>query len=200
MGSVDAIREHNIRRMVSYSSVAQIGYIFLAVSFGTKAGMAAAVFHILAHALAKSMLFPAVDRLSQVSGGNENYRDLRGSGLRAPTAGAAFVVGAFSITGIPIFAGFSSKVYLAAAAADMGGWRMLIALGILMLSTVLNVLYFLRTIITIYRPGENYPLTRETNFSLVLSISLSVFILLNTALGIFAQPVMAMIESGIHIW
>ena len=52
MGSVEALFEHNVRRMIAWSSVAQIGYIFLAASLGTRAGAAAAVFHILAHSLA----------------------------------------------------------------------------------------------------------------------------------------------------
>ncbi|MBQ3078417.1 MAG: sodium:proton antiporter [Clostridia bacterium] len=200
LGSIDAIREHNVRRMVSYSSVAQIGYIFLGVSIGTAAGMTAAIFHILAHSISKAMLFPAVDRLTQVSGGNENYRDLRGSGFRAPLAGIAFVVGAFSITGIPIFAGFSSKVYLASAAVESGGWRMLIVLFVLAASTVLNVSYFLRTVITLYRPGERYPLTRDKAVMVPLALALIVFIGLNTALGIFSLPVFEMINDGIMLW
>jgi len=200
LGSIDAIREHNVRRMVSYSSVAQIGYIFLALSLGTNQGMAAAIFHILAHSIAKSMLFPAVDRLTQVSGGNENYRDLRGSGFRAPLAGAAFVVGAFSITGIPVFAGFSSKVYIAAAWVEHAGYEMLVVLAALAASTVLNVLYFLRTMITLYRPGEHYSLKRVKFNTPAFTISAVVFILLNIALGIFSMPVMQLIERGIAFW
>ena len=200
MGSVDAIREHNVRRMVSYSSVAQIGYIFLAVSFGTEYGMAAAVFHIAAHSIAKAMLFPAVDRLTEVSGGNENFRDLRGSGKRAPLAGLAFVVGAFSITGIPFLGGFASKIYLATASVQFGGWRMLISLGALAISTVLNILYFLRTVLTLYRPGEKYPFAKDSAKRPLMSAALVVFIALNVALGIAAMPVFELIQSGIALW
>ena len=200
MGSVDAVKEHNVRRMVSYSSVAQIGYIFMAISYGSKEGMAAAVFHIIAHSLAKAMLFPAVDRLTEVSGGNENYRDLRGSGFRAPIAGLAFVIGAFSITGIPFLGGFVSKIYIATAAHDYGGWVMLISLGALAVSTVLNVLYFLRTVLTIYRPGERYPLTRDPSMRPYLTAALFMFACLNIALGVWGMPIMHLIESSVMAW
>ncbi len=200
LGSVDAVREHNVRRMVSYSSVAQIGYIFMAVSYGSVSGMAAATFHIIAHSLAKSMLFPAVDRLTEVSGGNENFRDIRGSGFRAPMAGLAFVIGAFSITGIPFMGGFVSKIYVATSAHDYGGWVMLISLGALAVSTVLNVLYFLRTVLTIYRPGERYQLTKDQSTRPVLTGALMLFMLLNIALGIWGMPIMRLIESSIAAW
>ncbi len=200
LGSVDAILEHNVRRMVSYSSVAQIGYIFMAAALSTEAGMAAAVFHILAHSVAKSMLFPAVDRLTEVSGGNENYRDLRGSGIRAPLAGAAFAVGAFSLTGIPLLGGFSSKVYIAAASVGVGGWRCALALTVLAASTVLNVIYFLRTVITLYRPGERYPLARERTSRPAFAIALTVFIFVNLLLGAGAAPIMNLIKNGIALW
>lgn len=200
MGSMDAIREHNVRRMVSYSSVAQIGYIFLAVSFASDYGMAAAVFHIAAHSAAKAMLFPAVDRLTEVSGGNENFRDLRGSGMRAPVAGLAFVVGAFSITGIPFLGGFASKIYLATASVQYGGWRMLISLAALAVSTILNVLYFMRTVITLYRPGERYPVTRSREKRPLQYAALLSFVVINVLLGIFAMPVFELIQTGIGAW
>ena len=200
LGSVDAVREHNVRRMVSYSSVAQIGYIFMAVSYGSVSGMAAAIFHMIAHSLAKSMLFPAVDRLTEVSGGNENFRDIRASGFRAPMAGLAFVIGAFSITGIPFMGGFVSKIYVATSAYGYGGWVMLISLGALAVSTVLNVRYFLRTVLTLYRPGERYQLTKDQSKRPVLTGALMLFVLLNIALGIWGMPVMRLIESSIAAW
>ena len=113
MGSVHAIRQRHFSRMVAYSSVAQIGYIFLGISLGTEAGMAAALYHILAHSAAKSMLFLTTNRLREVSAGDDNFKAIRGAGFRAPLAGLAFTVGACSLVGIPGLGGFASKVYLA---------------------------------------------------------------------------------------
>lgn len=200
MGSVDALREHNLRRMISYSSVAQIGYIFLGVSLGSKAGAAAAVFHIMAHSAAKAMLFLCSDRLVEVSGGSEAYRDLRGSGFRAPLAGLAFMVGAFSIVGVPFLGGFSSKLYLATASLSLTTWKMLTLLLVLAASTLLNVMYFLRTVLTLYRKGERFPLTPvDKRPHPTFAISMAAFIALNLLLGVAAYPIMTLITQGFQM-
>lgn len=200
IGSVDAIQQHNVRRMVSYSSVAQIGYIFLAVSLGTREALAAAVFQIFAHSAAKAMLFPAVDRLVHVSGGNENFRDLRGSGYRAPLSGLAFTVGTFSIVGIPLLGGFSAKLFIARAAYSAGGARPAIVLAAFAVSTVLNIIYFLRTVVTIYRRSDRRPneghIARIFNFDAAIGC----FLLINLYLGVGAGGVIALISNGINLW
>ena len=196
IGSIDAIQQHNVRRMISYSSVAQIGYIFLAISFGTHRAMCAAIFQIFAHSAAKAMLFPAVDRLVEVSGGNENFRDLRGSGYRAPLAGIAFTVGAFSIVGIPLLGGFSAKVYIASAAS---GIRQYVALLALAVSTVLNVIYFMRTFVTIYRKSDRQSNELSFRFLPGFSVAITAFILLNLCLGLGAGRVMTEILDGISL-
>ena len=69
-GSLNAIQENDIRRMIAFSSVAQIGYIYMGIGMGTGVGMTASVFHILSHAAAKSLLFIAAIGLTDVSGGS----------------------------------------------------------------------------------------------------------------------------------
>ena len=178
MGSVDALREHNLRRMISYSSVA----------------------HIMAHSAAKAMLFLCSDRLVEVSGGSEAYRDLRGSGFRAPLAGLAFMVGAFSIVGVPFLGGFSSKLYLATASLSLTTWKMLTLLLVLAASTLLNVMYFLRTVLTLYRKGERFPLKPvDKRPHPTFAISMAAFIALNLLLGVAAYPIMTLITQGFQM-
>ena len=198
MGSVDAIQQHNVRRMISYSSVAQIGYIFLAVSLGTKEAMGAAIFQIFAHSAAKAMLFPAVDRLVEVSGGNENFRDLRGSGYRAPLAGLAFTVGAFSIVGLPLLGGFSAKLFI--ARASYGGAKMYIVLAAFAVSTVLNVIYFLRTVVTVYRKSDRQPNEGHVERFPVYDGAIILFTLINLYLGMGAGGILKIINDGINLW
>lgn len=200
MGSVEALFEHNVRRMIAWSSVAQIGYIFLAASLGTRAGAAAAVFHILAHSLAKSMLFLSVDRLVTVSGGKSDFRDLRGAGSRAPLAGAAFAVGAMSIVGIPMLGGFSSKMFLAQAALELAEWKCVLMLCVLAVSVVLNVAYFLRTVLTLYRD----PLPRMENVQgqpagYAFCTAMVALIALNITLGVAGGTVMDWIQTGVML-
>ena len=105
MGSVNAILENDIRRMIAFSSVAQIGYIYMGLGLGTTFGMVASIFHILSHASTKSLLFIAGVGLTDASGGSKKFEDLTGSGYRNPAAGIAFTIGACSMVGIPLFSG-----------------------------------------------------------------------------------------------
>ncbi|MBQ9324786.1 MAG: sodium:proton antiporter [Clostridia bacterium] len=151
MGSIDALLEKKMRRMIADSSVAQIGYIYLGIAVGTEAGIAAALFHIIAHALAKSLLFLSGDRLIGASDEDADFHELCGAGFRAPFSGAAFTVGALSITGIPLLAGFASKLYLSQACLTMPSRWAFAGLIVLAISTALTASYFLITVITIYR-------------------------------------------------
>lgn len=154
-GSFSAIRSNNINRMVAFSSAAQTGYIFMGL--GMEGGYAAALFQILAHAVTKSLLFLSTPRLAEVSGDSLLFRNLQGGGARAKSAGVFFTVGSLSMVGIPIFAGFSAKLAFAVAAADTGKtgviFSTMLALGI---SSVLNAIYFIRTVIRIYTRGRGW--------------------------------------------
>lgn len=150
-GSLQAIRANNVNRMVALSSTAQIGYIYAAVGLGGTAGYTAAVFHMMAHAVTKSILFLSTPYLAAVSGNSLLFKNLQGSALKAKKAGAFFVVGAFSMIGIPVFAGFASKVQIALAAVRSGSeMKFFIMMTALAVSSMLNALYFIRTLIRIY--------------------------------------------------
>ena len=118
MGSISAILEKDIRRMIAFSSVAQIGYIYMGIGLGIQQGYVAAVYHILHHAATKALLFISVVGLSNVSGGSKQFPDLRGAGYRHRSAGVAFMVGSFSMVGLPMFSGFISKYLFATAAME----------------------------------------------------------------------------------
>ena len=200
-GSIHALMQKRLLRMISYSSVAQIGYIFLGVALGTPAGMGAALFHILAHSLAKSMLFLSGSRLKEVAGGDDRFPALRGAGLKAPMAGLAFLVGACSLVGVPLLGGFCSKVYLAQAGVEIGGWRMVIVLADLLLSTVLNVGYFLRACMTLYSAPEkeekaSWPSMPDPLFA----GAMGALLLLNFGLGVWGGQVLQWIEQGIALF
>jgi len=200
MGSVSAIREKDIRRMVSFSSVAQIGYIFMGIGMGSENGMVAALFHVFAHAAAKSMLFLSAYGLVKVSGDSKLFRDLRGSGYRNPWAGVAFTIGSFSMVGVPFQGGFISKLYFATSAMALSPERMMAVMLVLAASTVLNTIYFLKTVITLYRPpveGIEYPPFRPARSFIIAMICMSAA---NIALGVFSQPIIEAIRSGLHMF
>ncbi len=199
MGSVHAIRQRHMLRMVAYSSVAQIGYIFMGIAMGTPAGMAAALYHILAHSAAKSMLFLSANRLTESSGNQDSFAALRGAAHRAPLAGLAFTVGACSLVGVPGVGGFVSKLYLASAGTALGGWRTPVILGILAVSTLLNVAYMLRALLTLYAEREetNQSIVRNGGFFIAAMTALIAF---NLLLGLLGGPILKLIEQGLRLF
>ena len=200
MGSISAIRQHDIRKMIAMSSVAQIGYIYMGMSMGTEAGMVAALFHLFSHAVCKSMLFLAAGGLADASGNSKLFRDLHGAGYRSPIAGLAFTVGALSMVGFPFLGGFVAKLNFALAGMELGGIRTILVLAVLTISTSLNTVYFLRTVITLYRKpleGADYPAEKGRR-GVCFNVALVLLALQNILLGLFSQTVINMITDGLR--
>ena len=203
MGSVNAILEKDIRRMIAYSSVAQIGYIYLGIGMGTEAGYVAAVYHILHHAATKALLFISVVGLSNVSGGSKFFPDLRGAGYRHPVAGIAFTVGSFSMVGLPMFSGFISKYLFATAAMGASEKKVFLILGVLAISTILNAIYFIHTVVTIYTPVTEVKDGHEVRHwkeKMWVTVTLFIFIALNFVFGLYSQTIVDLITAGLHMF
>lgn len=200
MGSINAIQEDDIRRMIAFSSVAQIGYIYMGFGLGSAVGMAASVFHILSHASSKSLLFIAASGLTDASDQSKRFRDLTGSGFRNPVAGIAFSMGACSMVGIPMFSGFISKLLFAQAAVQNNVGKMLPTLICLAISTVLNAIYFMKTVIRIYTPNKEETTRIHIKDQLGFSAALLFMVILNMVLGCCSQPIINLIEMGLSMF
>lgn len=203
-GSVSAIWEKDIRRMIAFSSVAQIGYIYMGLGLGTEAGVVAAIFHVLTHGATKSLLFVSAIGLTDVSGGSRSFFELTGSGYRNKVAGVGFLVASLSMVGIPMFSGFVSKLLFAEAAVLVPNWKLLPTLIVLAISTILNAIYFLKTVIRIYTHMDAETVREKGYFCLkfpeqkLYCITIVLFILVNLILGMASQPIIALIEQGLR--
>lgn len=222
MGSLSAIREGSLRRMIAYSSVAQIGYIYMGLGLATEAGSVASIYHVLSHAATKSLLFVAAAGLTDASGGSDGFHSITGAGFRNRLAGVAFTVGALSMVGMPMFSGFISKLFFARAAVGHAH-KMFPTFIALAISTVLNAVYFMKTVIRIYTPlpkdgqrvivrvldeedgitvenmggkGQNIYIWEQP----AKSAALICFILLNLVLGLNSDPIIRMIWSGLGMF
>jgi len=215
MGSLSAIRTDDVKRMIAYSSVAQIGYIYMGLGLATEAGCVASIYHMVSHAATKSLLFVAAAGLTDASGGGYHFRNITGAGYRNKLAGVAFTVGSLSMVGMPMFSGFISKLFFAQAAVGHAH-KMLPTFIALAISTVLNAVYFMKTVIRIYTPdtrkqavaGRNGDSGAESADRLpgrvvamreqpMKSAALVCFILLNLVLGLNSEPVIRLIQSGL---
>lgn len=200
MGSLGAIRAHDLRRMSAYSSVAQIGYLYAGMGLMAGGGFVAAVYHMMMHSFAKSALFISTAGLADASGDSKRFSDLRGAGFRAPAAGVCFSVSAMSLTGVPILGGFVSKLYFSQAAFQSGGAHMWVMLSALAVSTFLNVLYFMRTVVTLYRPAKKGFVPPPAEKAPCRAAALWLLTACNLLMGFLAQPIVDAIMRGLNMF
>lgn len=194
-GSALALIQKDLKRMIAYSSVAQIGYIFLGIGMGTTLGMAAAGFHILSHAFTKSMLFLSGGNLLEI-GNTKKIEDLKGLGRVDKVSGIVFSIGGLSMIGIPTFSGFISKFLFIDGALDSPYMIFIvIALGI---SALLNGMYYIPVIISLFgRPDGKETLNLDFISSGAGKVSLIILGILNVVLGILYAPLLEGIFQGI---
>ena len=119
--SIVAVFQSDVKRMLAYSSVAQIGYMLLGISFATAEGLAASLVHVLNHALMKGALFMAVACVV-LRAGSHSVHAFAGIAKRMPYTTWAFILSGLSLIGVPLTVGFVSKWYLLQAAFSGGYW------------------------------------------------------------------------------
>lgn len=151
MGSVFAIFQKNIKRVIAYSTVAQMGYIFLGIGIGTDIGVSIAIFHIIGHAVTKSSLFLSVGSMIEQTG-HKSLEHLKGIGREMPVTLGLFSIGALSMVGIPILPGFISKWHLSLASIAAGDT---ILITVILLSSLLNAVYYFPIVINGFFGEEN---------------------------------------------
>ncbi len=144
--SAVAIFQTNVKRLLAYSSVAQIGYMLIGISLVTVTGLTAGILHLFNHALMKGALFLALGcvffRIRSV-----NVEDMAGLAKVMPWTMAAFVTGGLSLIGIPLTVGFVSKWYLILATLEKEWWPLAAAI---LFSSLLAVIYMWRVIEVAY--------------------------------------------------
>ena len=151
--STVAIFQQNLKRMLAYSSVAQVGYLALGISLATPAGLTATILHLFNHALMKGALFVALGCVAWRIG-SSRLQDFAGLGYRMPWTMGVFVVGGLSLIGIPLTAGFISKWYLVLAALEKGWWPVIV---VIIAGSLLAVIYVWKVVERAYlaKPPEN---------------------------------------------
>ncbi len=171
-----ALRQDRLKRMLAYSSIGQMGLVMIAFGIGTKEGVFAALFLIFNHAIIKSLLFLSGSYLVY-NKKNKYIKHVNGMGKYLPITSILFTLGAFSIIGLPPFAGFWSKLAILTAAADN---KMIMLLAAILAVSVLEAVYYLRVVnrIYFYDKKEKTEVAKPTINALIAMVSLGIIILL----------------------
>lgn len=178
VGSFVAIYQDNIKRMLAYSSIAQIGYIILGVSLVSVNGVMAGVLHLFNHALIKVALFMGVACLF-FRVGSDSLSDLKGVGRAMPWTMLAVLIGGLSLIGIPLTTGFVSKWFLLLAALEHSWWLA----AVVVLASLLTMIYVYRMVEVLYFqvPESGAVAYKEAPLSMLLPVW--VIILANVYFG-----------------
>ncbi len=173
--SVVALRQQNLKRLLAYSTIAQLSYVVMAAAILKPLAEIGAAIHMVAHAFGKITLFFAAGAI-YVAAKKTEIGQLKGIGRRMPITMTAFTIGALSMIGVPPTGGFVSKWYILAGAFQDDNY---VALATIILSTVLNAAYFLPIIYMVWFMREDEPLPKphgEAPWPAVLALAVTAFL------------------------
>lgn len=167
IGALAAVGQKDLKRMLSYSSISQVGYMILALGCGTPLAVAGAIFHFFNHAVFKSLLF--VNAASVNEGvGSVNMDAMGGLSARMPLTGATSVIGILSTAGVPPLSGFWSK-FMIVAALWMAGERAYAAIALLASIFTLSYLISMQRRVFFGKLREGLEAVRESGAGIAAS-------------------------------
>ncbi len=196
--SAVAIFQINTKRLLAYSSVAQVGYMIIGISMVTATGLTATILHLFNHAMIKGALFLVLAAVFfQIK--SVKIEHMAGLGRVMPYSMAAFVLAGFSLVGVPLTVGFVSKWYLILGALEKGWWPVA---GLILVSSLLAVIYFWKVIEAVYfkpRP-QDAPIIHEVPlvmlFPMWVLVGANIYFGVNTDLSVGAASAAANLLIG----
>ena len=182
-GNIVAIAQKNIKRLLAYSGIAQIGNVLIGLAAGTKMGSDAILFYLLTYLFANLGAFAIVIAVSQAIGSDE-IEDYSGLGRRSPFLAFAMLIFLLSLAGVPPLAGFIGKLYIFIAAIKEGLYT-LIAVGVI--NIVISLYYYLIVVKRMYiiEPHDPSPVSISGPMKAVVYVGLAGTLVI----GIYPQPV-----------
>lgn len=197
--STVAIYQQDVKRMLAYSSVAQIGYMVLGIGFVSTTGLTAGIVHLFNHAVMKGGLFLALGCV-MLRLGSVRLDALAGLGRRMPLTMFAFVLGGLSLIGVPLTVGFISKWYLVQAAIEQQSWHLAVAV---LVGSLLAIIYIWRVVEVAYLrpPPADAPPVSEAPLSMLIPtwilIGASIYFGIDTSVTVgVAQKAAVMLLGG----
>ncbi|MBN2610168.1 MAG: hypothetical protein JXB00_01285 [Bacteroidales bacterium] len=196
IGELCAFCQENIKRMLAYSSIGQIGLMLFALSIASSYGITGGLFQLVSHTLGKSLLFLAAGYMIYRSG-SMNISSFEGMGKRMPYTALAFTIGAFSIVGLPPFIGFPGKLMIVKAALFEQEMLYTVLIFFILLATVIEGAYYFRVVQALYFKEEKNTQNQKREIA-PLSILIPIFILTGfiVVIGIYPKLITDVLVSS----
>ncbi|MBN2456536.1 MAG: hypothetical protein JXB29_08405 [Sedimentisphaerales bacterium] len=195
VGEMCAFSQNNIKRMLAYSSIGQIGLILFALAIGTSYGVTGGLFQLVSHTLSKALLFLAAGYMIYRVGSME-ISALEGMGRKMPLTCLAFTIGAFSLVGLPPFIGFPSKFLIVQAALATQEAFLYVLIALALLGTVIEAGYFFRVVQVLYFKGPKVNNSGRTEAPVTALIPMFIFVVLIVVVGIYPKLVTDVLNSA----
>jgi multicomponent Na+:H+ antiporter subunit D len=194
--SIYAILQRDAKRLLAYSSVAQIGYMALGIGFGSVLGLTATFVHLFNHALMKAALFMAIGAIVYRIG-SSRIEELHGLGKQMPWTFAGIVIGGLSLIGIPGTAGFISKWYLVLAAIEQQSWLIVV---VILIGSLLAVVYIWKLVEVMYfRPSPADDTRNIQEAPMGLLIPMWILVLANIYFGLDTDLTVGVAENAVNL-
>mgnify|MGYP006282680553 CR=1 FL=1 len=178
-GELVAYNQENLKRMLAYSSIAQMGLIVTVISINNTEAISAALFQLVNHSILKVLLFISAGVLVKAVS-SRKIKDIAGLGSKKPVASFAFTIGAMGILGVPFFNGFVSKLML--INSSLNAEKILIT-ALILFATIVEIAYYLKVIQKLYFEKREKVVAKTNNIFLPVMI-LTIFVF---ALGIYPE-------------
>lgn len=194
VGEISAFSQDDIKRLLAYSSIGQMGLIAFGLGIATSGGVTGGIFQMLSHGLAKALLFLTAGYMIYRTG-SMNISSLRGVSRKMPVVSLGFAVGAFSLVGLPPFMGFPSKFLIVKSALAKGELLFLVLVAFVLLGTVIEGSYFFRVVQVLYfKSGDSEGEDKRTPVSALIPICLLVILIL--IIGIYPGLIRDFLNSA----
>jgi NADH-quinone oxidoreductase subunit N len=194
VGNLGALRQHNVKRMMAYSSIAHAGYTLVAFTALSSEGIAAAMFYTATYAAMNVGVFAVISHAGGYEDKLLSVADYRGLAYRSPLLGGALAFLLLSLIGIPFTGGFFGKFYVFTAALHAGEvWLAIIGL----VNSGIAAYYYLRLLTSVYgKPADDAPVQLVPRVKGSLTFALLLTVLATLILGIFPGKILSMAQAG----
>lgn len=191
LGSIVGLLQNDVKRMLAYSTIAHIGYMFIGIATGTKIGLTATLLHIFNHGLMKALAFLCIGAIIYRIGA-KNIKDVSGIGRVMPITSSAFIISILGLIGMPPLNGFIGKLMIFISCLDAG----MLWLGILLIVfSAISTGYYIRVLRALIAvPSNNRLDVSEAPIAMLIPICCLAFLVI--LLGIWPDPLIRLAEDS----